>query len=247
MQSSGAQRPISVLIAEDSIGYRGLLIRMIEDFPREFQIVDAVGTAEEVVSAARRHHPSVVLLDLKIPPRGRMLTDKQYKNGLLALACIRQGALARYVIVISNIGDNPHEYVMIERARELGIDGFLSKTDDLDSDTLLYAIRAALAGQGPVCTHKIDPVLTGLGELTPRQRLVFRHLAAGMSNAEIASALTAEQAGERRLSVETVRSHVGEVLDKLGLRSREELLVQPEDRDVIMMSFEHAFQQFQRP
>ncbi|MFD6179613.1 response regulator [Streptomyces goshikiensis] len=176
-------------------------------------VVAEAGDGNEALALTRRYRPDVVLLDIQMPGL----------DGLTAVARLRQEPTTVGVIMLTTFGQD--EY--ITRALEEGADGFLLKADD--PRELLNGVRAVGAGGAYLSPRVAGRVIAGmrahrtahphrsLDRLTQRERDVLAGLAAGLSNAEIASRL--------HLVEGTVKAHVSAVLAKLGARNRVEAAV----------------------
>jgi DNA-binding NarL/FixJ family response regulator len=176
------------------------------------EVVAEAGTGEEAVLAARRHDPDVVLMDIRMP-------------GLDGIEATRRLPGQR-VLILTTFGLD--EYII--EALRAGASGFLLK--DAPTQEVVDAVRAVAAGDAvlaPAVTRQLlDQVgrrlpaamsraPEGLQELTDREQQVLRMLAVGLSNAEIAEALV--------LSEATVKTHVSNLLGKLGLRDRVQAVI----------------------
>jgi DNA-binding NarL/FixJ family response regulator len=175
-------------------------------------VVAEAGTGEEAVAAAEAHAPDVVLMDIRMP-------------GMDGIEATRR--LPRHrVLILTTFGLD--EYII--EALRAGASGFLLK--DAPTREVVDAVRAVAAGDAvlaPAVTRQLldqvgrrlpPPVSRdrdGLGELTEREREVLRMLALGLSNAEIAAALV--------VSEPTVKTHVSNLLGKLGLRDRVQAVI----------------------
>jgi DNA-binding NarL/FixJ family response regulator len=196
--------PIRVLLVDDHAvvrrGLRGFL-ELLKDF-------DVVGEAEngrEGVAAADRLAPDVVLMDLLMPEMG----------GLEAIAAIKQAHPEIEIVAVTSF----IEEEKVTSALEAGASGYLLK--DAEAEEVAQAIRAAYHGE----VH-LDPAVSRLlaqrmrarkdaepiEPLTTREKEVLSQLSKGASNKEIAY--------ELGITERTARTHVSNILGKLGLASR---------------------------
>ena len=208
------QKPIRVLLADDQPLLR-TGFRMVLGTETDLDIVGEAGDGAEAVDLARRLLPDVVLMDIRMP---RL-------DGVAATRAIVEAKLPVRVLVLTTF--DLDEYVV--GALRAGASGFLAK--DVPADDLVDAIRTVAAGDAVVAPRILrrlldrfaelpDPVAaepTGLESLTERERQVLVQVARGLSNAEIAQELS--------VSETTVKTHVGHVLTKLGLRDRVQAVV----------------------
>jgi DNA-binding NarL/FixJ family response regulator len=180
-------------------------------------VVGEAGDGEEAIERVRELEPDVVLMDIRMPTM----------DGVEATAKLTSGAIepAPRVLVLTTF--DLDEYVF--GALRAGAAGFLLK--DAPRERLIEAIRVVHSGEAllsPSITRRliedfaarsdpIEPPAAVLAELTPREREVLVLVAHGLSNAEIAARLVVTEA--------TVKSHVGAVLLKLGLRDRVQAVV----------------------
>jgi DNA-binding NarL/FixJ family response regulator len=199
---------IRVLVVDDQRVVReGLttLIGLIEGI----EVIGAAADGVEAVELARREHPAVVMMDLRMP---RM-------DGVEATRQILATPDGTQVLVLTTYADDESLFP----ALQAGARGYLTK--DASAEEIEQAIRALAVGQ----TH-LDPAIqqrlinavvdrqepsqvTALpDELTPREAEVLKLIAAGLSNAEIASELV--------LSNATVKTHVNRIFYKTGARDR---------------------------
>jgi DNA-binding NarL/FixJ family response regulator len=209
--TSPAGTGIRVLIADDQPLMRAGF-RMVLEVEDDITVVGEAANGEQAVHSAQRLEPDVVLMDIRMPDL----------DGIAATREITQadgGAVARVLILTTFDLD---EYVY--DALGAGASGFLLK--DSSPDQLVAAIRVVAGGEAllaPSITsrligqfartreHRPEPP-PGLDELTARELEVFKLLARGMSNAEIAATLV--------VSDSTIKTHVAHLLAKLGLRDR---------------------------
>jgi len=209
---------ISVLLADDqSLLRRGF--RMILEAEGDMSVAAEAGTGEEAVEAARRHTPDVVLMDIRMPGTDGIEATRQI---------VAAGSRARVLVLTTFDLD---EYAF--GALRAGASGFLLK--DVRPAELVAAIRTVAAGDAVVAPRVTRRLLEEyarslpltaaqrvqryprLGDLTEREREVLVAVARGLSNAEIAASLYVSEA--------TVKSHVGRILAKLGLRDRVQVVV----------------------
>jgi DNA-binding NarL/FixJ family response regulator len=192
---------IRVLIADDHPVVRQGL-RTFLGVQEDIDVVGEAAGGAEVVSQAEALTPDVILLDLNMPD----------VDGLTALRELRGRGVAARVLVLTSVG---------ERARVLpvvraGAAGYLYK--DVDPQALVQAIRAVHDGHVLFAPEAADAMLAAdQGEkaatpLTEREREVLVQIARGRSNREIARALV--------VSEKTVKTHVSNILMKLGLQDR---------------------------
>lgn len=203
---------IRVVVADDQELVRSGFA-MILDVQEDIEVVAEVGDGAAAVSAVERLSPDVALLDVRMP----------VLDGIEACRAISARSACRTVMLTTFDSD---EYVY--EALHAGASGFLLK--DVRRDDLVHAVRVVAAGESllaPSVARRLieeytaatarpaaPPALAAerLEVLTARERETLLHLGRGLSNAEIAAALV--------VSEHTVKSHVGNVLAKLGLRDR---------------------------
>ena len=207
---------IRVLIVDDQELVRTGFRLFLETQPG-LAVVGEAGDGEEAIERVRELRPDVVLMDIRMPTM----------DGEEATAKLTSGAIepAPRVLVLTTF--DLDEYVF--GALRAGAAGFLLK--DAPRERLIEAIRVVHSGEAllsPSITRRliedfaarsdpIEPPAAVLAELTPREREVLVLVVHGLSNAEIAARLVVTEA--------TVKSHVGAVLLKLGLRDRVQAVV----------------------
>jgi DNA-binding NarL/FixJ family response regulator len=205
---------ITILLADDQALLRTTFRMLIEANP-DMAVVGEAADGDEAVALTREHHPTVVLMDIRMPG-----TD-----GLAATTaiCADPSLSGTRVLILTTFETD--EYVA--KALRAGASGFLGK--DVSADGLLDGIRTVAAGDAllsPTATRTLitrflattEPgKLTELAVLTAREREVMALAAEGRSNVDIAERLV--------VSPLTVRTHVQRAMTKLGARDRTQLVV----------------------
>lgn len=196
---------IKVLIADDHPVVR----QGLRTFLGIQDDIEVVGEAEDGASAvtlAESLDPDIVLMDLKMPGA----------DGLAALTELRARGVKARVLVLTSVTERGH----VLPAVQAGAAGYLYK--DVDPQALVQAIRAVNDGHVLFAPDAAEAMLRdgsakrdddrGLAALTEREREVLVHIARGRSNREIARALV--------VSEKTVKTHVSNLLMKLGVQDR---------------------------
>jgi NarL family two-component system response regulator LiaR len=198
-------RPICILIVDDHTVVRDGLKALISAEPG-MKVIGEAGDGLEAVSIARDLQPDVVLLDLVMP---RM-------DGVQATLEIKKAYPQARILVLTSFSEDH----MVVSAIRAGAIGYLMK--DTSSEELLQAIRDTYRNQpvlGPEIARKLMEELQGgesqsgsVASLTDREVEILQQMALGLTNQEIADVLV--------LSERTVRTHVTNILAKLGLSNR---------------------------
>nr|WP_167307228.1 response regulator transcription factor [Streptomyces tendae] len=190
---------------------------MILEAQPDIEVVAEAGDGAEAVAAVERHTPDVLLLDIRMP----------VMDGLDAARRVCAGSACKVVMLTTFDLD---EYVY--EALYAGASGFLLK--DVRRDDLVHAVRVVAAGDSllaPAVTRRLvadivrrrreeataEVTPERLEVLTAREVETLRLLARGLSNSEIATTLF--------VSEHTVKTHVSNVLGKLGLRDRVQAVI----------------------
>ena len=202
---------LRILIADDHVIFRSGLRALLEK-ESDLEVVAEAGSGAETLELVEQARPDVLVLDINMPQGGGSQTA--------------QAILSQWpdlVIVVLTMHDD--EYYLQEMLK-LDVRGYVLKKST--GTEVVQAIRAAHRGD-----IYVDPALAGymvspyvgkpvaprndqLGQLTPREREVCRHLALGHTNAEVAKHLF--------LSARTVETHRKNIFRKLNLDSRAELV-----------------------
>ncbi|MFE9403923.1 response regulator [Streptomyces sp. NPDC006530] len=203
---------IRVVVADDQELVRSGFA-LILDVQPDIDVVAEVGDGAQAVEAVRRLAPDVALLDIRMP---RL-------DGIEACRAISAASACRTVMLTTFDSD---EYVF--EALHAGASGFLLK--DVRRDDLVHSVRVVAAGDAllaPAAARRLIAAYTSrpaapapsgrLDALTARERETLLLLGGGLSNAEIAAELS--------VSEHTVKTHVGHVLAKLGLRDRVQAVI----------------------
>jgi DNA-binding NarL/FixJ family response regulator len=203
---------IRVLVADDQSMVRAGF-RMLLSHEPDIEVVAEAGNGRDAILQAARFDPTVVLMDIRMPEL----------DGLEATRRILAADRDARVLILTTF--DLDEYVF--EALSAGASGFVLKDDP--PEQLIAAIRTIAAGDAllsPAVTRRVIRQFTriprpsppaALAELTAREHDVFRLIAAGRSNAEIGQELFIGEG--------TVKTHVTQVLRKLGLRDRVQAVV----------------------
>ena len=206
---------VRVVIADDQELVR-TGFRMILDAEPDIEIVGEATNGREAIALARELRPNAILMDIRMPEMDGIEATRR---------------------VVAADGDPPTRVLMLTTfdldeyvfdALRAGASGFLLK--DVPAAQLAAGVRMVAAGDAllaPTITRRLieefaasapaDTSVPGLDELTPRELEVFKLVAKGMTNAEIAAELV--------IGETTVKTHVTRLLMKLGLRDRVQAVV----------------------
>jgi DNA-binding NarL/FixJ family response regulator len=218
---------ISILLADDQPMLR-LGFRLVLDAQADMQVVGEAGDGATAVRMVRSKQPDVVLMAVRMPGL----------DGIEATRHIVDAASATRVLILTTFDLDEYAY----EGLRAGASGFLLK--DVPPPDLLSAIRAVASGDAVVAPSVTRRLLNaflphlpeaGAGQdrrmppeiatLTPREREILTEVAAGLSNAEIAARLVLAEA--------TVKTHVGRMLTKLGLRDRVQAVVYAYEHGIV--------------
>jgi DNA-binding NarL/FixJ family response regulator len=213
---------IRTALVDDQAIIRAGLARILS--PADgFEVVAECANGRQAVNELPRLRPDVVLMDVRMP----------VLDGIAATAQLRALDDPLDVLVLTTFGEDD----VLWGAIEAGAAGFVLK--DSSAEDLIAAVRA-IAGGGAWFDHAVAPRLleryrlvvapaardaTRLEELTDREHDVLRLMARGATNAEIAGVLFVAEA--------TVKTHVGSIFGKLGVRDRAAAIVFAYDHGVV--------------
>ena len=197
---------VRLLLADDQELVRSALAALLE-LEDDFEVVATVGRGDEVVAAAKAHHPDVALLDIEMPGI----------DGLAAAGVLAQEVPECRSLILTTFGRPGY----LRRAMESGASGFVVK--DVSAAQLADAIRRVVAGE-----RVVDPALaaetlaSGASPLTARERDVLVAARPGATVSQIAEKLF--------LSEVTVRNYLSVAMTKLGARTRAEAVKAADER-----------------
>jgi DNA-binding NarL/FixJ family response regulator len=216
---------IRVLLVDDQALIRAGF-RMILDAEEDIEVVGECADGTQAVDSARRLEPDVILMDIRMPEMDGIEATRR-----IAAAA---GDQPRRVLMLTTFDLDEYVY----DALRAGASGFLLK--DVPAEQLVDGIRVVAKGDALLApsvtkrlirefarsapsTREAPPTVE---ELTPRELGVFRLIARGMSNAEIAAELI--------VSETTVKTHVARVLMKLSVRDRVQAVVLAYESGVVL-------------
>ena len=205
-----ATRAVRVLIADDQTLFRAGLSRLLNEDPR----VEVVGQAADGADAAKQAaklKPDVVLMDLKMPNL----------DGIEATRQITEADPGVKVLILTTFETDNH----VIQALKVGASGYVLK--DSSADAIVSSIVAVMAGERVMASAVANRVLEMLtGTTTPKEFYdgltnrgieILKLLANGMANKQIAYRL--------KISEKTVRNHVSNTYEKLGIYDRSQAVL----------------------
>jgi len=199
-----SSKPIRVMLVDDHTMVR----RGLATFLKVFDDLELAGEAENgqaAIQLCAKLQPDVILMDMVMPDM----------NGATATRTIRQQFPDVQVIALTSFKDEE----LVKSALEAGAIGYLLK--DVSADELVRAIRSAHAGRATLSPEAAQALVHAASQppapgydLTEREREVLAMMIEGWNNTQIAGKLT--------VSPSTIKSHVSNILSKLGVASRTE-------------------------
>lgn len=222
-EHNNSSEKIRVLIVDDHPIMRDGLARLLEVAAEEsIKVIEKVGSGEEALRIVRLMHPEVVLLDINLPGA----------NGLEVTGQIKNEFRDSVHVVLMTAHDDQEQII---HAMRIGASGYCSK--EIETDKLIETIKHAAHGgyviHGKLHTERslqdwLNAQTESLGgyfaengdhlvPLSPREMEILRCVTRGLSNKEIAR--------ELGISHQTVKNHMTNVLDKLGVEDRTQAAV----------------------
>ena len=203
---------VRIVIADDHTIFRDGLRRLLEAEP-ELEVVGEAADGAEAVTQTRRLTPDILLLDLAMPRVPGM-------DALRELSAAEEALNTKIIVLTAAI-----ERIQIVQALQLGARGVVMK--EAATQLLMKAIRTVMAGEYWIGREAVGDIvefmrLNASGErpqknfgLTKREMDILTTIVAGLSNKEIARKFS--------LSEDTVKHHLTNIFDKVGVGSRLEL------------------------
>lgn len=217
--------PIRVVLVDDQELFRSG-VAVIVDAQPDMEVVGTGGSGDDAVRLVDEVEPDVVLLDMRMP--GSDGVDATRQIFAPDRAARRTRPVRVLVLTTFDLDDRA------ATAIRYGASGFLLK--DTTPGMLTDAIRTVFVGNAVLAPQDLATLLDGrfqarpavppaFGSLTEKEREVFEAVARGLSNTEIA--------GDVYVSESTVKTHVGAILRKLGLRDRVQIVVFAHDHGLV--------------
>jgi DNA-binding NarL/FixJ family response regulator len=205
--------PIRVVAADDSYLIRESLTVTLASEP-EIELVGVCSNGKELEAFVAAEQPSVVILDIRMPPSGtdegvRVANRLRETNPEIGVLVLSQYAEAAYALALLESGSARRAYLLKERIR--------------DKAELVRAVTTLARGGSVIDSQIVDVLIEArarvarspLAELTPRERELLGEIAEGKSNAAIAESLV--------LSKRAVEKHVNAIFAKLNLRDAQDV------------------------
>jgi DNA-binding NarL/FixJ family response regulator len=213
-------KPMRVLIVDDHNLFRQGLIGLIRTRSDLMSVIGEAASGLEAIEITEKLHPDLVMMDLYMPEM----------DGLQAMQQIHARHPETAVVMLTSSEDDEH----LAEAMRLGASGYLCKT--LEAEELFRLVEAVSAGEIALTASMANRLLARSRKLvaaptsyntalTEREREVLEFIARGASNNEIADALC--------ISVNTVKIHVRNVLQKLQVENRTQAAMEAVQRGLV--------------
>ncbi|MEZ0293617.1 MAG: response regulator [Solirubrobacteraceae bacterium] len=210
--TTDAERPLRIVVADDSYLVREALAHLLGDTP-ELELVATCEDGDALLAAVDAELPDAILTDIRMPP-------SREDEGIAIANRLRETHPSIGVVVVSQYASPQYALALLER----GSDGraYLLKERLSDRAQLIAALRAVAEGGSVVDSKVVDALITArmrassspLGELTPRELEILSEIAQGKTNQAIAEQLF--------LTKRAVEKHINAIFLKLGLTSAED-------------------------
>lgn len=207
-----------VLVADDHSLFRDGIVSLLE--AAGFEVVDQVGDGQAAIESTRMHHPDLVLLDITMPGKSGIETLREIKSDL-----------PEAKVVILTVSDEDEDIISAVRG---GADGYLLK--NLNADQFLEMLNELRAGKAAITRATTAQLMKALAaeraaepqleeDLTDRELELLDLVAQGLSNRGIAHSLS--------ISENTVKYHMKNIMQKLGVQNRAEAVARAIHLDLI--------------
>lgn len=197
-------QPIRVMLVDDHAMVRRGLATFLKVFD-DFALAGEADNGQAAIRLCEQAKPDVILMDMMMPEM----------DGPTAIQIIKQKFPQVQIIALTSFKEGN----LVQRALEAGAIGYLLK--DVSADNLAQAIRAAHSGRATLSPEAAQVLVDAASQplalghdLTDRERTVLGLMIEGLNNTQIAQRLT--------VSPSTIKSHVSNILSKLGVASRTE-------------------------
>jgi len=210
-KTASSRKKIRILLVDDHMVIRMGLMTAATD-AADMEVVADVESGAEALEAFRRHHPDVVILDLRLPGM----------NGIEIIRVLREEFKQVRILIFSNYATGEE----IFQAMKVGASGFVLK--EMALDRLLEGIRTVHRGE----QYMPSEIAARVGErmlaqLSPREIEVIHLLAEGLSNKEIGAKLGVVEG--------TVKIHIASIFHKLGVSDRTHALIEAVRRGIVQI------------
>lgn len=202
---------IRILVADDHPIFRDGLVRSLEE-TNEFEVVAVASTAQEAIDLARKHRPTLALLDLSMPG-----------GGMTAIAAISSNDLANHIAMLTVSEDSAD----VAEALRLGAKAYVLK--GVSAKELRAVLSRIVDGKSyvsPTLAAKVLSYMSSsdeggnelpINDLTKREEDILKLVANGLSNREVAEGLGLQE--------KTIKHYMTTILEKLHVRNRVEAAI----------------------